>query len=146
LKPTSWQPWGFLIVPGLGDESWELYEGVVGNSKIRWRVYHPDNSASIVDVPHPDLNEWVFIVATFQKGEKISLYYNGVKKGENVAYNKNIRPSPSDIYIGGKSGTTNYIEGLLDEVSIYNKALTESQIQKLYVEGLIRRGSAKFEQ
>jgi len=105
---------------------------------------------SNVEVP---LNEWSHIAFTFKcvspnvsdpgnrtcsSGSFIGGYIN----------NNKITPKTSNIYPGnpdndeifGIGGGGNTFQGDIDEVRIYNEALSIAQIEKLYVEGAKKRG------
>jgi len=73
-----------------------------------------------------------FIVANYQN-RQITLYVNGEFYAEygDVAP---IQNNPTDLNIGiSPSGTGQYqINGLIDDLRIYNRALSESEIQQLY--------------
>ena len=52
------------------------------------------------------------------------------------------KESPEPLRIGSytDSGNVYNLDGLIDEVRIYNEGLSSSQIKKLYVEGAEKRG------
>ena len=87
-------------------------------------------------------NRWYHIVATYG-GTNIKIYVDSVLQDTQAQ-------SPPATYIGiariGWHSTVpenrRFWDGLIDEVAIYDKALTASQIQHLYAQGLIRRSIA----
>ncbi|WP_255071214.1 LamG-like jellyroll fold domain-containing protein [Lacihabitans sp. LS3-19] len=75
-------------------------------------------------------NVWVHVVATRANGT-MKIYLNAVKEGE-TAY-----PNPSvfypDLYLGGHSTFNRwYFNGAMDDVRVYNRALTDAEIQAIY--------------
>ncbi|MFA6340708.1 MAG: LamG-like jellyroll fold domain-containing protein [Candidatus Paceibacterota bacterium] len=79
------------------------------------------------------LNTWSFVTMVYD-GAKISLYLNGNFDG-SIAKTGNLLYWASDFYIGyGTPGVDQYFSGLIDDVRIYESALTSSEIQKLYAE------------
>ncbi|MEM2293913.1 MAG: DUF2341 domain-containing protein [Nitrososphaerota archaeon] len=83
-----------------------------------------------------NLNTWYHIVLTYKKGSGMTLYVNGeevAKKtlSESATLNYNIQPSgPNPLYIGW----FDYFKGTIDEIRIYPRSLTQSQIQQRYNE------------
>ena len=87
--------------------------------------YTTNNTTAIV------ANTWYFITSTFSSTAGMKIYVNGVEKGLNV----NTTPNTSTIvnsWIGryGQAGFN--FPGLIDEVRIYNRALSASEIAALY--------------
>ena len=89
---------------------------------------YSDNSVQIID------NQWHILTSTFE-GDTISLFVDGILKNQltNVPA---LLSNDEQRVIGCRfdlimSSITNY-GGLLDDIAIYNRALTESEIQNLY--------------
>jgi len=82
-------------------------------------------------------NQWTHIGAAFDNG-LIKIFINGEKEAEklsDIVMHTNLDECENDyIRIGGHvADPDNYnFEGYIDEVSIYNRALTESEVQDLY--------------
>jgi hypothetical protein len=85
---------------------------------------------------YPNIGEWKNIVATFKGSNFVRMYINGNLQSES---NKNIISSTSkneyktdDIFIGAYwNGRWKY-HGLIDDLRIYNRALNECEVKKLY--------------
>ena len=80
------------------------------------------------DVP---LNQWVFLAITLS-GNKVKKYY---QNGSLIAVHTT-DPAPNTVLNSCKIGTRvtpyEYFNGLIDEVRIYNRALSDSEIKALY--------------
>ncbi len=75
-------------------------------------------------------NRWHHVTATWVANEETALYVDGVKVG-----NKSATPAftpGSKLEIGYKSWQPWYLNGMLDEVRIYNKALSAAEVLDLY--------------
>jgi hypothetical protein len=72
-------------------------------------------------------NTWSHLAVTYD-GATIVLYVNGVQVS-SLARTGNILSSTSPLQIGGDSFYQQYFNGTIDEVRIYNVALTPAQIQ-----------------
>ena len=105
-------------------------------------AWHVSNTNS--QVP---LNQWVHIVASRKANEAAKIYYNGV-----------LQPLTSDIWTGSVSYTGAYFaigrqrdysnrffNGSVDEVRVYNRALSESEIYVLYQDNVSLVAFADFD-
>src|SRR5262249_31951289 len=72
------------------------------------------------------LNTWSHLAATYD-GANIRMYVNGVQVGTK-AQTGNMTTSTSVFRIGGNSVWGEWFKGIIDEVRVYNNALTQSQI------------------
>ena len=102
-----------------------------GNKSSLDFLVKPDNDfveSKTVDWKQGD---WYHFAGSFAKG-KMNIYINGQLEGEkkNAA---GIAPSDLDLWIGADDWqmSASSFPGVIDEVRIYNKALTEGEIKKL---------------
>jgi hypothetical protein len=72
------------------------------------------------------LNKWTFLAATYD-GKTLALYVNG-KLVDTTGITGSITTSPDPLRLGG-DWSGEMLTGLLDNVRIYNNALSRSQIQ-----------------
>ena len=75
---------------------------------------------------------WNHIVGTYD-GETIKIYVNG-ELGEEKAYNNGIIQTDNRMEIGRGYGEGTNINGLVDEVKIYNKVLSQAEINSLFAD------------
>ena len=67
----------------------------------------------------------------------MKIYINGSQHGSNVAKTGNINTTTADTVIGLRTTSSDRgFEGQIDEVKIYNRALTSTEIAKNYKHGL----------
>jgi len=76
---------------------------------------------------------WSHIVGTYDR-QNIKFYVNGVLNNQ-VAWTEPIRLNSYNLYIG-VDGSRWYYKGDVDEVAIYNRALTAYEVQQHYLNGL----------
>ncbi len=82
------------------------------------------------------LSEWVHIAATRKAGENGKIYYNGVlQPSESVPWSGNITYNGSWFAIGQQKDWNRPFKGLIDEVAIFNRALTAEEIAAIYNAG-----------
>lgn len=83
-------------------------------------------------------NKWLHIVGTYDQNTGYSkIYFNGQLSDSLYAGNKTSNPSNLNLFIGcGKGATYNtFFKGYLDDIRIYNRAVTKSEVNSLYLEG-----------
>ena len=88
------------------------------------------------------LNTWSHVAATYDRASGlIRLYVNGVVDGETSARfpNTPIGNSATDILIGAVNGQTSapgeFFQGMIDEVELYNRALTPDELAAIFAMG-----------
>ncbi|MFH1724602.1 MAG: LamG-like jellyroll fold domain-containing protein [Elusimicrobiota bacterium] len=104
-------------------------------SELTWLVGDA-NGFDILFTEGADINDgnWHFVVGTYD-GSNIRLYLDGVLYGAELS--TRIVTHTSRLFIGGRGGSPGcYFDGLLDEVAIFNRALTQEEIQAYYQNGL----------
>jgi hypothetical protein len=95
-------------------------------------------SAGILYSALPGLNGWHHIVATYDKS-KMKMYLDGVLVNQANSFN-NIATTTDNLFIGTKNTTTvtgDYYYGLLDEVGLWNRALSDAEIQQLAIDASV---------
>ena len=78
-------------------------------------------------------NQWINAVCTYD-GTNVSIYVNGslMGSGTNTTWNT----IGTEFYLGGRVSLGNsFFDGKLDDIGIWNRALTTNEIQQLYTEG-----------
>jgi len=76
--------------------------------------------------------QWNHVVCTFNDSTNtIKMYVNNVLVDENTNYTNSISVGSNDFYIGSLAGHS-LMNGKIDDVRIYNRALTTDEIELLY--------------
>jgi hypothetical protein len=84
--------------------------------------------------PLLEVQNFRFVTVTYD-GSKLVFYSNGEKISEH-SITGSVNSTASPIYIGVDfPGSDNYYQGILDEIRIYNRVLTEDEIRALYEMG-----------
>lgn len=76
-----------------------------------------------------DRNEWIFIAGTYD-GNSMTLYVNGRKVSE-ISVDGRLKMNDLPIFLGSRYGAFGGIRGRLDDVRIYNYALSGDEIKRL---------------
>ncbi|MDU8886380.1 choice-of-anchor D domain-containing protein [Yeosuana sp. MJ-SS3] len=89
------------------------------------------NSYSLSNGTSLTTNQWIHIGATYKNGE-FYLYVNGMEVSNNLSVSGGLPADTSSFSLGRQPDTnSNYFKGYLDEVRVFDKALTENELQKM---------------
>jgi hypothetical protein len=118
-----------LIKERTGGEVYNLYAntdtGVPAAFAVRSAApAAPVGTAGVSPIP---LNAWTHLAVTYD-GAMLRLYVNGTQVG-STAMTGSMVTSTGALRIGGNSIWGEYFQGQIDEIRIYNRALTQPQIQ-----------------
>ena len=111
------------------------YELFVKNNdnKIRFSSYHSndaiDSTTTVV------ANTWYHVVGTHESGSD-KLYVNGSLEASGSASNFSVS-DVANLRIGSSSIYSLYHQGLIDEVSFFNSALSASDVSSIYNSGTL---------
>ena len=88
----------------------------------------------------PVNGEWTFVTFV-QNGSSVQIYVNGAIKNSNIDAANGTYSSPANALIGawynnGDPASSAIFNGLIDEVMIFNRALSAQEVQQLYLYGL----------
>ena len=117
--------------------SWHLFAGTV--SATQWRpqwqlVTEGDNSVNVSSTTAVNYSEWVHMVGVYD-GAALRIYVNGVEQG-NAPQSGNIIRYNQPLYVGAHGQPGEFGKGAIDELRIYSRALSATQIQSLYSAGV----------
>jgi hypothetical protein len=110
-----------------GDTSYALKQGSPGN--IEFFVYIGGWQAVTFPVDTSFNGVWHHLAGTYD-GSQIKLYVDGVLR-DTKPYKGAIATNAAIVSIGSDSGTRRYCDGRIDDVRIYNRALSMADIMKL---------------
>ncbi len=112
--------------PITGKNGWLLFVDNTGvaNFDVNQGTSQTSASSNAGAVP---LNNWSLVTGSYD-GNNIKIYVNGILK-KSVALSSVTFNPITDMNIGG---ATNYFTGQIDDVRIYNRALSLDEIQALY--------------
>lgn len=134
--PASWSFWAYPH-----DATTDKYAIVnwANTGADMWINFRSDGFIDFVVDPATDsladsvsysANEWVHVVGTID-GTDIKLYKNGAL-GQSGTGGSGSLDSGHNYYVGGITGQSQDMDGLIDEVRVYDHALTPQEVQYLY--------------
>jgi hypothetical protein len=103
------------------------------NQTTGWSINSANSATSSINFQTgtlPNANVW-YNVLVIRNDTSVCVYENG-KKIKNVSTNGNISyyTNPSDLYFGTRASKLSnfYLNGIIDDIRIYNRALTVNEI------------------
>ena len=110
---------------------WMLGQTNSGGDKLRFRLKAGGSTQTLIassgDLP---INTWFHAIATYD-GSTMRLYKDGIEVG-SVAKSGTINTDVISVNIGRNPDGSNHMDGAIDEVRIYNRALSPDEIKRLY--------------
>ncbi len=132
VKFTTITPQQMIIAQGLTPEVQLQMQGATNGNKFRIRV-DAGGGADIIDSSGPAVaGSWYHIVWTYD-GTNVKLYINDTQE-TNFVQNTgsgNIADINVNYSIGSRNNTSLPASAIIDDVRLYNRALTTTEIQKL---------------
>jgi hypothetical protein len=105
-----------------------------GNNVVFW-VYISGTGWVASPQASVPLGQWSYVAGTYSAGSGLSLYVNGQLVGTTVVGGQ-LSPSGNTLDIGhDPSNADRWYDGLIDEPSVYNRALSPAEIQWIYNAG-----------
>jgi len=117
-----------------GANKWSLHNrhSAAGGSYWVFWVYNIYSGTPVLKSTTPSNdNLWTFIVIT-RNGSTFKLYRNAVEEDSDTSANAMDAGTTENIYIGGATSWLT-LNGIVDDVQIYKRALSAGEIKKLYL-------------
>jgi hypothetical protein len=136
----SFEAWVYPTGPSGGTFVSKENEYAIGenaNGMIQWRFANNNfNWAWYTNGFFIPTNQWTHVAVVYDQGT-VYTYANArlVSKTPGSGPIENFAPGQNDFRIGARQQTGEYFQGLIDEVSIYNQALSMPEIQTIYYAG-----------
>jgi hypothetical protein len=80
------------------------------------------------------LNQWNHVVCSYNGAGQVKFYVDGVLISTNSA-SWTDPAGATNTYIGSYAGATHYFNGIIDEVGVWDRELTASEVTELYNSG-----------
>ena len=127
-----------LVFKGTGPSNGNIYTLGIGDSKAMFSLHLAIFSGSNCQGSSPCIagnttlatNRWYYLVGTYD-GTVIRIYVDGRLDGSQNAVSTGTADANAVLF-GARSDGQDTLTGSLDEVRIYNRALTSSEVERLY--------------
>ncbi|MDX9754319.1 MAG: LamG domain-containing protein [bacterium] len=107
----------------------QYFTHYANNGEYRFLIEDGGVGYASAATPVPPENTWVHITGTYDE-QFIRLYYNGILMSE-VEYPGLMRAGGDSIVIGALTAGQRHLNGLLENIRIWNRALSEEEITTL---------------
>ncbi|MFQ6611132.1 MAG: LamG-like jellyroll fold domain-containing protein, partial [Fidelibacterota bacterium] len=98
---------------------------------FHWGVFSGSNHIAVHSQTSRVPNQWHHLVSIYD-GNNSKIYLNGALEDEIELLSGINNTGGEEIYIGRYALNSNYIQGVLDDIKIYNRALSATEIDSLY--------------
>jgi hypothetical protein len=128
VKPSSLAGWPMVVTRANGTgNNWELALSDGGNAK----PYFGYNGAVLLSTNSTvSINQWIHLVVTVSSTFGSKIYLNGTLENSSSTLTT-FRNANGVLYFAERSDG-NYLGGSLDELRIYNRALSPAEVRQLY--------------
>jgi hypothetical protein len=117
-----------FLSKGSGTSGTNYYIDYKTTTKIEFGFYNGAFRSVAVDASNITANQWNLITATLNDTSNVStVYINGVNKG-SLQFDFDVPANTFDLKLGSFPGFDQNFTGLIDELAIYNKTLTPSEV------------------
>lgn len=143
LRPTT----EVTIVVWLNLRGWTSYATIVGKHYFKqdyyaltlrgaegsmgFLTYESSTGTDVLYFTYNYYNQWKQIAAVFDDGVK-QVYIDGDKIAEKTAPHTTLTPVDAPLVVGAFLDHAKYLNGTVSQVLVYNRALTDIEIQCLY--------------
>jgi YVTN family beta-propeller protein len=116
-------------VPGVNVRAHRIYKAE--NNHI---VYEGDDgpqskiSMSSLDPVEP--GRWYHVAAVTDK-DRVSLYLDGILQDQHAIRRPFMGTETLPVFLGATQGKHNFLSGLIDEIAVYNRALSPDEVKKI---------------
>jgi hypothetical protein len=125
---------GELLAKSTG--AFPLYRFQVSSGKILFRVNDGVSNLNTISVNTVDDNLWHNVVATVDRSSNVTVYIDSIRESAtNISIVGNLNTT-GDLAIGRfGSSSSNYYNGFMDEIRIYESVLNQTSVNDIYSSG-----------
>lgn len=103
----------------------------LNNDKIRWHLGDGGSESYFDTYTSIQSNKWTHVVAQWKDGV-MNVYINGIKDINSSTWAAGLIANTYDHYIGRTDNEPFYFNGVIDDIRIYSRAISETEISQLY--------------
>ena len=134
LRPEQLNLLQMVVVKGqlIGDDTSSYGLWMTPSNQISWAVDTNEGYNTLQTSPVLDTSRFHFVVGTYKSGE-IKLYLDGSLVVDGTL-SGTVRDGVEELTVGKRTHPTDpdFFNGQIDDVRVYNRALTAQEVQQLY--------------
>jgi len=128
IKANGWGDGGIgTIISKSGAFVFSIDDGTIGVDTL---IFYDGDEWEAATASGIALGQWYFVTAT-ANSTTVTFYINGVQAGSNVGIHT-LGSTNNNVQIGKYDSSLWEFNGTIDEVKMYNRALSQSEIKQLY--------------
>ncbi|MDP3640809.1 MAG: LamG-like jellyroll fold domain-containing protein [Nanoarchaeota archaeon] len=132
LAKTTHSSWNYFVY----DTGFKYEFGIYATDmKPRFKPYNTAGTGFEVAAANTITTDRWYHVVALRNGTGVSVYVNGMQEAARNDFSGELRGNAGPVRIGGDTGSQ-YFNGTIDEVAIWNRSLTIPEIISLYERGL----------
>jgi len=124
----------------VSDYAYKMDLSATGTKLRGYIIYNATLGCGVADPSTILANTWYHVVYTFD-GTNCYLYKNSLVVASRTVIPMSIESSTDPTYIGSARGISQFWDGRIDEVKIFNRALSAQEIAADYNAGLAKKSS-----
>ncbi len=116
-----------------------MHYGLRSSQQFSNHVFTDNQQRDLIGTSSVQTNRWYHVVSVVDKATRtLQLWVDGVKEQETVLPSWMVTQTPgsNQLHLGTKDGSGNPWSGLLDDIGIWNSALTAAEVRAVYNLGL----------
>ncbi|MBN2455049.1 MAG: LamG domain-containing protein [Sedimentisphaerales bacterium] len=91
-----------------------------------------------------DMDTWYHVAAVVRGPTDMDLYVDGADEGTYEGTGGGLTYSSGDSFVGSTGGVRSYFDGIIDEVAIWNHALSPGEVTDIYLNGVPEPATVSF--
>jgi prepilin-type N-terminal cleavage/methylation domain-containing protein len=108
-----------------GDEGWYF-------SQWAFDYCNGSNTSTIITYTQPSTSTWHQVAFSFTSGHSLNIYVDGLLVQSSSVGTVTYNATPLNFSLGAQQNMYNTSQGLIDDVRVYNRALSATEIQAVY--------------
>lgn len=137
IKPNSYPDSGRLNTIVSKNGNYEFHLNSYGQINWYWELKNTNYPINLTTTGSVPKNQWSHVAIRYNAHDrnKASIFINGVEVKsivENISPIKHLKENDLPLQVGNDYDLTRTFNGLIDEVNVFNQALSDSQINQLY--------------
>ncbi len=135
VNPSSYPNFAPTVIRKDTNPEATQYSLLIGDGQITGVAHCKINNTTLTGGLVP-LNQWSHLACTYDsQTQNIRLYVNGVQVDSGEPSPGPIPTASGDLAIGMEGSNGGNFDGLIDEVEVFNRALTQTEIQSIVAAG-----------
>ncbi|MFA5932493.1 MAG: DUF2341 domain-containing protein [Microgenomates group bacterium] len=129
------------VSPGAGNLLTDINKDAYTSGRVTFEVGKSGTGFTHIESSIPYVTgSWEHYFVTYNGANNMKLYRNGIQVSSGTYTNGSAASNGNGFYMMYANNSTNYVNGQLDDVKVFNYALTATQVKDIYNGGAIFYG------